>query len=233
MTFLLKLNYLIMYKTGLLTLGLIGTLFITSCIKHEVIPAPEPQVDLDAHFEGLVGGSFLEYTENVDGYYGLSELATQSAGGVSNAQYTFSMISPSELPSIKISMGSLTWNDASGATIPALTLFNSFFQANDAPAYSNMALSGFQVTFRDASGLDWKSDEASPVQNVYIDPLSIVQESDANGDYSKFNMTFDCPIYHTYSVVDISVPATIPATMRDSIGTIQIDQASYRGWFQR
>ena len=96
-----------------------------------------------------------------------------------------------------------------------------------------MALSGFQVTFRDASGLDWKSDEASPVQNVYIDPLSIVQESDANGDYSKFNMTFDCPIYHTYSVVDISVPATIPATMRDSIGTIQIDQASYRGWFQR
>ena len=82
-----------MYKTGLLTLGLIGTLFITSCIKHEVIPAPEPQVDLDAHFEGLVGGSFIEYTENVDGYYGLSELATQSAGGVSNAQYTFSMIS--------------------------------------------------------------------------------------------------------------------------------------------
>tara|TARA_B110000285_G_scaffold160854_1_gene179665 strand:- start:871 stop:1539 length:669 start_codon:yes stop_codon:yes gene_type:complete len=222
-----------MYKKRLLTLGLMGTLLVASCIKHEVIPAPEPRVDLDAHFEGLIGGSFIEYTENVDGYYGLSELATQSAGGVSNAQYSFSMISPSELPSIKISMGSLIWNDASGATIPALSLFNSFFKANDAPAYSNLAALGFEVTFRDASGLDWKSDELSPTQNIYIDPLSILQESDSKGDFSKFNMTFDCPVYHVYSVIDISVPPTTPSTMRDSIATLQIDQAAYKGWFQR
>lgn len=222
-----------MYKKGLLTLGLIGTLMMSSCIKHEVIPAPEPEVDLDANFEGLIGGSFIEYTENVDGYYGLSELATQSASGTSNAQYSFSMISASELSSIKISMGSLTWNDASGATIPALSLFNNFFQANNTPVYSNGALSGFEVTWRDASGIEWTSDEASPLQDVTIDPLSIVQESDASGDYSKFTMTFNCPVYHVYSVVDISVPPTIPATMRDSVATIQIDQASYRGWFQR
>lgn len=222
-----------MYKKGLLTLGLMGTLLISSCIKHEVIPAPEPEVDLDAHFEGLIGGSFIEYTENVDGYYGLSELATQSASGISNAQYSFSMVSPSELTSIKISLGSLVWNDASGATTPALNLFNTFFKSNDIPLYSNLAVAGFEVTFRDASGLNWTSDEASPLQAVTIDPLSIVQESDASGDYSKFNMTFECPIYHVYSVVDISVPATIPATMRDSIASIQIDQASFRGWFQR
>lgn len=223
-----------MYKKGLLTLGLMGALLVSSCIKHEVIPAPEPEVDLDAHFQGLIGGSYIEYTENVDGYYGISELATQSAGGVSNAQYSFSMISPSELTSIKVSLGSLTWNDASGATIPALTLFNSFFKSNDTPAYSNLAASGFEVSFRDASGLEWKSDELSPTQNVTIDPLSILQESDASGDYSKFNMTFDCPVYHVYSVIDIAVvPQTIPATMRDSIASIQIDQASYRGWFQR
>jgi len=222
-----------MYKKGLLTLGLMGALLISSCIKHEIIPAPEPEVDLSAHFEGLIGGSFIEYTENVDGYYGLSELATQSASGVSNAQYSFSTISPSELTSIKIGMGSLTWNDASGATAPALTLFNNFFLSNDIPAYSNLAVAGFEVTFRDASGLEWKSDEASPIQNVVIDPLSIIQESDASGDYSKFNMTFDCPIYHIYSVVDISVPVQIPAAMKDSVATIQIDQASYKGWFQR
>jgi len=223
-----------MYKKGLLTLGLMGVLLISSCIKHEIIPAPEPEVDLDAHFQGLIGGSFIEYTENVNGYYGLSELATQSAGGISNAQYSFSMISPSELTSIKVSMGSLTWNDASGATTPALSLFNSFFKANDIPVYSNLAASGFEVTFRDASGLLWKSDELSPVQNVTIDPVSIVQESDASGDYSKFNMTFDCALYHVYSVVDITViPQTVPATMIDSIATFQIDQASYRGWFQR
>ena len=222
-----------MYKKGLLTLGLMGTLLISSCIKHEVIPAPEPEVDLDAHFEGLIGGSFIEYTENVDGYYGLSELATQSASGISNAQYSFSMVSPSELTSIKISLGSLVWNDASGATTPALNLFITFFKSNDIPLYSNLAVAGFEVTFRDASGLNWTSDEASPLQAVTIDPLSIVQESDASGDYSKFNMTFECPIYHVYSVVDISVPATIPATMRDSIASIQIDQASFRGWFQR
>lgn len=222
-----------MYKKVILSVAVIALLSV-SCTKHEIIPAPEPEVELLAHFEGVVGGSLLEYTENVAGYVGVSELATQSAGGVTNAQYSFSMVSPSELTSVKVSMGSLVWNDATGATIPALTLFNSFFSANDAPAYSNLAIAGFAVTFRDASGLEWVSDETSPTQNVYIDPASIIQESDGSGDYSKFNMTFDCPLYHVYSVVDISViPQTTPATMRDSIASIQIDQASYRGWFQR
>ncbi len=222
-----------MYKITILTIGVF--IFLSaSCTKHEIIPAPTPQVELLAQFEGIIGGSLIEYNENVNGYVGVSELATQSASGVTKAQYSFSMISPSELPSIKVSMGSITWNDATGATTPALSLFNAFFTSNDTPVYSNLAISGFHVTYRDASGLDWRSDEGSPVQNVSIDPVSIIQESDSKGDYSKFNLTFDCPIYHTYSVIDISViPQTVPATMRDSIGTIQIDQASYRGWFQR
>ncbi|MEY3238052.1 MAG: hypothetical protein RI883_2153, partial [Bacteroidota bacterium] len=42
---------------------------LSSCIEHEVIPAPVPMVDLSCHFNGVVNGSNLELTENVLGYY--------------------------------------------------------------------------------------------------------------------------------------------------------------------
>ena len=70
-----------MYKITILTIG-VFIFLSTSCTKHEIIPAPTPKVDLLAHFEGIIGGQFIEYTENVDGYNGLSEIATQSSSGL-------------------------------------------------------------------------------------------------------------------------------------------------------
>ena len=210
-----------MYKKSLFALGFIGLLF-SSCIEHEVIPAPELTVDLYAHFEGYVGGQFVEYTENVDSYYGYSELSTQSSGGVNNAQYFFSMISPSFVPSIKIGVGSMVWNNASGTTIPALSLFNGFFAANDLPAFSDQALNGFEMTYHSLSGRDFASRENSiNLQNVEF--TNIVQESDKYGDYSKFICTFDGYVYNSY--VD-----EFMVTITDSL---HIDQAVFEGWFQR
>lgn len=222
-----------MIKKSVLLLGL-ASLVISSCIEHEVIPAPEPLVDLTCSFEGTIGGAFIEYTNNVNGYTGFPSIAKQTQSGITNAQYLFAMTSQEQIPYIQVALGSLSWNDPTGTETPALSLFNSFFVTNDAPNYSNLALNGFEVTYRDIYGDLWKSDELSPVQDVSFVPGSIIQESDKTGDYSKFTVLFSCPVYHTYVVPDISVvPQTSPPTMRDSIATILIEDAIYKGYFKR
>ena len=223
-----------MYKKAIFSFFVLGFL-ASSCNKHEVIPAPEPKVDLFSSFEGKIGGNFLQYTENVDGYYGVSQLVAQATGGNVDAQYYFSMISPSYSQSIKIGMGSLSWTTATGTTTPALSIFNPFFTANDLPPYKNSALGGFEVQYKDVYNDLWVSKDTSTfVKNVIFEPTSIIQESDKTGDYSKFKCDFNCTIYHTYSVIDIAViPQTSPPTMRDSLARIKVEDAIYRGWFKR
>lgn len=223
-----------MYKKALLSFIILGFI-ASSCNKHEVIPAPEPRVDLFSSFEGNIGGQFVHYTENVEGYYGLSQIVAQATGGNVDAQYYFSMISPSYSQSIKIGLGSISWTTATGTTTPALNLFNPFFLANDLPVYKNGALGGFEVQYKDVFNDLWtSSDTTTFVKDVIFDPVSIIQESDKTGDYSKFKCDFNCTLYHTYSVIDISViPQTSPPTMRDSSAAITIENAIYRGWFKR
>ena len=155
-----------MIRKGALLIGLIG-LSISSCTDHEVIPAPEREVELSCRFEGNIGGQFIEYTENVEGYAGFPTIAKQTESGETDAQYYFAMTSTEYVPYIQIGLGSLTWADASGTQNPALSLFNDFFIDNDEPLYSNGALNGFEVLFHAYNGTDWRSDETSiEVMNV-------------------------------------------------------------------
>ena len=50
------------------TLLLFVGLLFSACIEHEVIPAPETTVDLNAAFIGFVNGTQVEFTQNVNGY---------------------------------------------------------------------------------------------------------------------------------------------------------------------
>ncbi len=235
-----------MIKKGVFLFGLIGVgLTVGSCIEHEVIPPPEPLVDLKCSFEGTIGGAFIEYTENVDGYVGYPSIAKQTQSGITNAQYLFAMTSQEQIPYVQIALGSLSWNDPTGTETPALSLFNSFFQTNDAPDYSSAALNGFEASYRDQYGDIWRSytpgsepipESGTPTSTIEVSfvPGSIVQESDKNGDYSKFICLFTCPVYHVYSVVDLSVnPQTNPPTMRDSVSVLNIEDAIYTGYFKR
>ena len=220
-----------MIKKGAFLIGIIG-LTVSSCIDHEVIPAPIPEVELYAHFEGDIGGVFREYTENVLEYSATPSIAKQTLGGITDAQYLFSMISPTYLDYVQIAMGSISWPDPTGTQTPGLTQFNDFFLANDLPNYSNLAYAGFEVTYRDVYGVTWKSHQDSIPQDVSF--TAIKQESDASGDYSKFICSFNTTVHHTYSVVDWSViPQTIPATMKDSNASITIENAIYHGYFKR
>jgi hypothetical protein len=195
----------------------VGSLFLTGCPKHEIIPAPEPRVDLEANFVGTINGTDIELKENIGGYF-LEATKTKiilPSPNPSSAVYYADMKSGSSNVSIKIGLGSVLF-DGTVTADPTLALFNGFFTANTVPAYSALSASGFEVIYRDNSGGVWTSDPASTPQNVVFS--NIVQESDATGDYSKFVCTFDCTVYRTVGTSTLSLP---------------IQNATFTGWFKR
>lgn len=199
---------------------LASVLGLSSCIKHEVIPAPVPMVDLSCHFYGIVNGTPLELTENVTGYTGIADknLILLPSPSYSSAVYTFEMLSSQSARSVKIALGSVFW-DRGVNTDPTESQFNSFHSNNLTPAFSNGGANGFEFVYRDQSGNDWTSKENSTnFQDVVFS--NVVQDSDTAGYYSQFTCNFDCYVYHQDAVT----------LLWDSI---QIQNAVYKGWFQK
>lgn len=204
-----------MKKTAFLFL--FGSVFLAGCPEHEIIPAPTPEVDLEAHFTGKINGTDTELTQNVDGYFLEATKAKiiLPSPNPSSAVYYAEFKTDQSLVSIRLGLGSIQW-DASLAGDPALTQFNDFFNATLTPSYSTAAATGFEVVYRDGFGNVWTSKEADPPQNVLFS--NIIQESDGSGDYSKFTCAFDCTMYRTVG----------PDTF-----TLPIQNAVFTGWFER
>lgn len=205
-------------------IGLVAAMMIilgmSSCIDHEVIPAPEPSVDLFCQFTGTINSTNVTFTQNIDGY----ALTTTKAKillpppSLSSAVYYSEILSSSLTPSIKLGLGSVTW-DASTANEPTLTLFNNFHMNALTPAYSNSGTNGFEVTYKDGLGKTWVSqDNSVNFQNVTFS--NILQESDASGDYSKFTCDFNCYVYRQDAIT----------LLWDSL---PIQNAQFKGWFKR
>lgn len=203
-----------------------GSLFLAGCPKHEIIPAPTPKVELESSFIGIVNGSQLELTQNVDGYY-LEATKTKyilPSPTPSKAAYYANMKSSNGLVSIRVGLGSISF-DGSADSDPSLTVFNNFFSSTTAPVYSASAANGFEVVYRDGSGNVWTSDDTQPAQDVIF--TGIVQESDGSGDYSKFTCTFNCNVYRV--VPDLTTPV-----LTDSITlSLPIQNGVLKGWFKR
>ncbi len=209
-----------------IALFVFGSVFLAGCPKHEIIPAPTPKVELESSFIGIVNGSQLELTQNVDGYY-LDATKTkyiQPSPTPSLATYYANMKSSNTLVSIRVGLGSLQF-DGSASSDPSLTAFNNFFTSNTNPVYATGAANGFEVVYRDGSGNVWTSDATQPGQTVVF--TGIVQESDGSGDYSKFTCTFECNVYR-------DVPDTSTPDPNDSITlSLAIEDAVLKGWFKR
>lgn len=196
------------------------TLGFTSCIEHEVIPAPVPMVDLNCHFQGNINSTNVEFTENVNGYMCAGEKAKilLPPPNYSSAIYYSEILSAQSPVSIKLAMGSIMW-DASTTEDPTLSQFNEFFTNNTTPNFSDQALAGFEVTYKDGAGVSWVSKENSVnVQDVIFSNIS--QESDSTGDYSKFKCSFECYVYHTDGI-----------TLEED--SLRIHSALFEGWFKR
>ena len=216
-----------MIKKGFIALVGFGFVLV-SCIKHEVIPAPTPTADLEAHFTGVINNTQTDFTENVLGYENVSYKVKviQPPGGNSTAVYYSEMQSTSQLQSIAIGLGSINF-DSGVASDPPLALFEPFFPANDNPNYSNNGAAGFEVVYQDATNRQWKSNQTSNYAGANVNFTGIKLESDATGDYSKFICTFDC---YMYSLNPDSLALLPPVAHVDSF---LIEDAVYTGWFKR
>ena len=206
-------------KISIASLALIA-LGLGSCIKHEVIPAPVPMVDLKCHFQGIINNTNVEFTENVNGYYCTSTKAKilLPPPAYSSAKYYCEMLSSSSPVSIKVALGSIMW-DASTTSDPTLSQFNTYFSNNTTPNFSDDATLGFAVAYRDGTGTVWNSKEAS-VNFQDVTFSNIKQESDSTGDYSLFKCSFECYVYHTDQV-----------TLEED--SVRIQSGLFEGWFKR
>lgn len=193
---------------------------LSSCIEHEVIPAPEPTVDLFCHFQGTINGTNVELTQNVLGYAIENTKAKilLPPPSLSSAVYFSEILSSQTSVAIKVGLGSVTW-DASTSNEPTLALFNAFHMNTLTPTYSTSGNSGFEVSYRDGLGKTWVSRQNS-VNAQTVTFSNILQESDASGDYSKFDCDFACYVYR----ID---PVTL---LEDSV---RIQAAKFKGWFKR
>ncbi len=215
-----------MLKKGILIIGISSFVF-SSCIEHEVIPPPEPTVDLNAHFYGEFNTAPIELTENVLGYANncTSSKLIVPPPTFSEAVYFAEMSSLQVATAVRIGLGSATWNSSLSAE-PTLATFNALHQNNLFPNYSDDGVSGFEVTYTDGTGREWQSSENS-VNPMNVEFTGVVQESDNQGDYSKFICNFDCWVY---SLHPDSLALNPPVIQLDSI---HIENAVYEGWFQR
>ncbi|MDD2983103.1 MAG: hypothetical protein PHQ74_06915 [Crocinitomicaceae bacterium] len=223
--------------THTLLLGSMLALGFSSCIKHEIIPAPDPRVELICSFNGLINGSPLELTQNVNGYFLEAKKSIfVPPTGLTIATYFSEIKSAEKLIAIKISAGNMRY-DGAGTDGPPPIIFNDFFKTNLTPLYTAEAVStplntgGVEVSYRDNAGNVWVTKETDNGFNKMVFS-SVVQETDKTGDYSKYVANFKCRVYHTFMTVVENVAPTPNDTTYDE-QQFDITNGVMKGWYKR
>jgi hypothetical protein len=205
-------------KFGLAALLFTGV--FTSCIEHEVIPPPVDKVELECYFEGFISGIPFKLTQNVDGIFGIANKAQNilPPPDFSSERYFFKMMTYQNSRAVQIGHGSVFWDGVVDSS-PSVTQFNNFHMNTLTPNFSDNALAGFEVRYTDANGTEWYTREAS-TNFQEVEFSEIKQESDVTGNYSKFNVVFDCYVYR-------QDPVTL------DWDSLRIQSTEMRGWFKR
>jgi len=205
-------------------LFVLTSITVVSCIKHEIIPAPEYTVDLSYSFSGIIDGTKVNFTADSVGYVctPTQEKNLVSPPQLSSAIFYTTISSQTEIASIQIGLGQISWDRTNGDD-PSVDAFKSFFTqtSNAFPNYNDNCSSGFRVTYTDDNGAIYKSSEISTnYQDIKF--TNIKQDSDATGDYSKYTCTFNCYVYY-----DSGTPMV---TGKDSL---KIQMGKLKGWFKK
>lgn len=199
------------------------TVFITafSCNKREIIPAPEPMVELENHFYANINNTDVELTQNVNGYTGDSGVdLIINATTLDSAVYHSTFSSSQSQQAASVGHGSIIF-DWNANERPNLSTFENFYlgTTNQVPLFSPGGLNGFTFTYTDGAGHDWVSKDLGTATYT---KMSV--ESDKTGDYAKFRVEFDTRIYYTY--VD-------PVTQLSETDSMEVTNAVYTGWYKR
>jgi hypothetical protein len=213
-------------KIALITIFSIG-IVLSSCIEHEVIPAPTSNVDLNAYVNCFANGTQVELSQNVNGYKGFAtkDVYIYAAPVLSKVIYSSIVSSPFAPQALKISMGALDW-DASANSDPTLNMFNEYHSSNsqisipfkDYNTLVNTNSDGIHVEYTDKNGVVWKTKESDPNQSAKLKVIK--KASDITGDYFLFECSFSCKVW-TY---DIQLQKDISITINNLV---------FRGWFKK
>ncbi|MEX1192470.1 MAG: hypothetical protein WEA99_10895 [Brumimicrobium sp.] len=197
---------------------LLGFSVLFSCVEHEVIPPPKPEVELNSSFSALFQGSEYELIQDIDGYYCEPTQAKEllPTPQPSTVTYYSAIKSDAEMDYIQIGLGQLSFN-ADASIDPSLEQFTAFFNSNTTPDFSLDAEEGVEIVFRDGSGNVWKTSEDSTEPQEFTF-TSFNQESDESGDYMKFVANFSASLYD-----DIADPED----------TIVLENAVFEGHFKK
>ncbi|MDG1347273.1 MAG: hypothetical protein P8M61_09235 [Crocinitomicaceae bacterium] len=212
-----------MKKIFLITLIFSG-LMLVQCKKPESIPAPSNTADLKIHFEGIINGSDVEWTKNVDGYKAVarSQYTPQLTGNLLDLAYYCGMFSNSKNSSIEIGLGSLPQDPTLG-TRPTTTTMRTFMNANLLPNFSDTARAGFEILYTDENGRLFRSDETAP---GFIEFMDLEEKEDNGGQYIQFKATFSGVVRHWGK--------TITTPLMDSVlATATIQNATLIGYYTR
>ena len=204
---------------SLLTVGLLGA----SCVEHEVIPPPKPEVELECSFTATISDENNEWdydlVEQVDGFFCDPTQAKilNPSPQPSFVTYFASIRSQDQLDYIQVKLGRLQFN-ADMEPDPTVEAFENFFMSNMAPSFVEEANGGVEVVFRDNQGQVWMSNPATlEPQSFQFSNLSL--EGDDDNDFMKFIATYNCWLY-----TNLDNP---PAG-----DSIHMENAIYRGYFQ-
>jgi len=198
--------------------------FLLGCVKHEIIPAPEHEVELAYSFKGVIDNDTIEMTSEFSNYRcnPTQEKNLVTPPLLSSAIYYSEISSDLVFRKIKIGLGQIQWNKSAGDD-PGLEAYNAFFSStsNMFPLYKDNLSSGFKVTYTDENNIVYESSEnSSEYKDVKFTNIS--QDSDASGDYSKFSCTLNCYVYY--------VSGNTPENGRDSL---KIQMGKIKGYFKK
>lgn len=196
-------------------LAIAATGALASCIKHEVIPPPKPQVDLSSSFSADTNGTSIIYVKDVDGF--LIEATNfrqlQTSPQQSSIIYLNTIRSTNYSDLVKFSVGRAYW-DAIGGSFPSVSQFKLFFEGMMNPNYSDDGQNGVMIEWRDSQNKLWRSREASTQPQTFVF-TSISQESDEDGDYIKFSSEFSCYLYSL-----------------DNLDSVRFENGNYSSYFK-
>lgn len=224
----------------------LGTLFTVavlglaafSCKQHEIIPAPEQKVNLKFHFQGTMRGTFVEYTQNVDGFdLEANKTKTIIPNAFSRATYYSYIKSSTKGIGIKLLIGEALW-DGSESDNPDVNVFTDLFKNNVQPTFSpggaevvilGASKAGFDVEYKDINGNIWKGD---PNATNTLEFTYLKQESDKSGDYmnyiAKMNVTVKRSWWdYVYDEFGTKTDST------QQIDSFLIKDGIMQGWFKR
>lgn len=201
---------------------ILGVAFLTSCVKHEVIPKPTYEAELPISFTGNIQGANYTIIEDIKGFYCKPSQAKEilPSPQPSTISYYSSLESGEQQDMIQVRLGKLIFS-SNNADRPSIEDFNEFFKTGITTPieYKTDSDDGVEIVFRDSQGIVWTSSENSGLPQVF-ELSNLKEDSDDQGQYMRFVAKFSLSLYDNLNDPILS-------------DTIEINNAVFEGYFKR